>query len=326
MVDCGVSFDNCKYSYKAFRVPKARLQTDCDRYVAVTVQNELLAGPSFQWLGFNKPELAPEQSQAFGWGRIGSEPRRVRGTILSLLTGWPGNENYYHWLTAVLPRIYLVEKAGLLTNVDFYLIPDDVFRFQVETLDLLGIPREARISSRETPHVMADAVIATTHPRPDVEDVPAWIVEWIRDAFLKKSSDQGYSRFVYIGRADACRRRLLNEDECFSKVLQPLGFEAYQLSEMPLASQIRLFAGADTIVSIHGAALTNLSFCKKGTSVVELFAEPWRLRMFENISHLRGLNYHPIVCRDHQTDVDPKDADFAVSVEELSTTLSLAAR
>ena len=170
-----------------------------------------------------------------------------------------------------------------------------VFRSRRSTSS--GIPREARISSSRTPHVKADAVIATTHPRPGLDDVPGWIVEWIRDVFQKASSNQQYSRSVYIGRADARGRRLLNEEECFYKVLQPFGFEAYQLSEMPLASQIRLFEGADIIVSIHGAALTNLSFCKRGTTVIELFAAPWRLRMFENISLLRGLNYHAIVCQ-----------------------------
>ena len=115
------------------------------------------------------------------------------------------------------------------------------------------------MSSKRTPHVKAEAIIATTHPRPNVQEVPRWIVDWLRNVFLEKASQQQYSRFVYIGRADASRRRLLNEEECFSAVLQPLGFEAYQLSEMPVTSQIRLFAGADAIVSIHGAALTNLS-------------------------------------------------------------------
>jgi len=329
VVAWNVSFDNCKHAYQVFRVPNARLQTDCNKYLAVTAQNELLPGPSFQRLKIAEPELPPEQSPAFGWGRIWGAPRRVRGTVLSLLTGWPSNKNYYHWLTAVLPRIYLVEKAGLIENVDFYLVPDDVLRFQVETLDLLGIPREARISSRKAPHVAADAVISTTHPRPNVQDVPTWIVEWLRDAFLEKSSDQEYNRLVYIGRADASNRRLLNEEECFSTVLQPLGFEAYQLSKMPFISQIRLFAGADVIVGIHGAALTNLSFCRNGTSVIELFSAPWRLKMFEKISNFRGLNYHSIVCRNRQTDVSSQepdlseDPDLAVPLEELATKLRL---
>jgi capsular polysaccharide biosynthesis protein len=248
----------------------------------------------------------------------------VKGTVLSLLNGWPGNKNYYHWMTAILPRIHLVHQAGLLGEVDFYLIPDDSFPFQIETLDLLGIPREARISSKETPHLRADAVIATTHPRPKPDNGPGWIVEWIRAAFQKHSSDREYSRFVYVGRGDAGRRRLLNEEECFSEVLQPLGFEAYELSEMSLPSQIRLFAGADVIVGIHGAALTNLTFCKRATSVIELFASPWRLRMFENLCNLRGLRYCAIVSQNYTTDVPAVDADFTVSLDDLTATLKHA--
>ncbi len=194
----------------------------------------------------------------------------------------------------------------------------------VETLDLLKIPRDARITSRQTPHIAADAIIATTHPRPIVQEVPEWIVEWLRDAFGTGSSQEEFSRFVYIDRGDATKRRLLNEDACFTDILQPMGFEAYHLAKMPFASQIRLFAGADVIVGVHGAALTNLSFCKSGASVVELFAPSWRLRMFETIAHSRGLNYQAIVCTDDQTDRASNDPDFSVSVDELATKLQAA--
>jgi capsular polysaccharide biosynthesis protein len=287
----------------------------------VVAQNELLPGASFFRLKPSNPELPPEGSPSFGYGRIGMAPRRVKGTVFSLLTDWTGNKNYYHWLVAVLPRLHLVEKAGLKADIDFYLFPDVAFPFQVETLDLLGIPREARLSSRKARHVAADAIIATTHPCPDVQDVSGWIVEWLRDVFLEKSSNQEYSRLVFVGRADASKRRLLNEEECFSKILQPSGFEAYELSKMSVASQIRLFAGADGIVGIHGAALTNLSFCKPGTRVVELFASSWQLRMFESIANVRGLDYHAIVCRDHRTDVLGPRSDFSVPLDELASKL-----
>ena len=143
-----ISFDDCKDSYQVFRVPHARLQTDCNRYIAVTTKNELVPGASLYKLKPYTPNLAPEQNPAFGWGRVGSAPRRLRGTVLSLLSAGWANKNYYHWLTGVLPRIHLMEKSGLIANVDFYLIPDTKLDFQVETLDFLQIPRDARLSVR----------------------------------------------------------------------------------------------------------------------------------------------------------------------------------
>ena len=87
-----VGFDDCQHSYQVFRVPNARLQTDCNKYMAVIVKKELLGGPSFQRLEIAEPELPPEQSPAFGWGRIWNAPREVGGTIGSLLAGWPGTQ------------------------------------------------------------------------------------------------------------------------------------------------------------------------------------------------------------------------------------------
>lgn len=319
--DWSIGFDGCNQSYSVFRVPGGRLQTDRDKYVAINLNNRLLSGPSFQWRGFFEPELTPDESPAFDRGRIAAPPRRLKGTLLSLLNGWPGNENYYHWMTAILPRFHLAEKAGLLADVDLFLLPDDVLRFQVESLDFLQVPKYARISSKATPHVTADTIIATTHPRPGLDRIPPWIVEWIRGAFLTGIGDRKYSPLVYIGRADAGKRRLRNEEQCLKEVLEPLGFEAYQLSAMPLFEQIQLFAHAKVVVGIHGAGLTNLCFCEPGTTVIELFAAPWQLRMFENISKIRRLNYRAIVSENYETDIFPLYADFSISLEELTSAL-----
>ena len=318
-----ISFDDCKNSYQVFRVPHARLQTDCHRYIAVTTKNELVPGASLYKLKPYTPNLAPEQNPAFGWGRVGSAPRRLRGTVLSLLSAGWANKNYYHWLTGVLPRIHLMEKSGLIANVDFYLVPDTNLDFQVETLDFLQIPRDARLSSKKARHVAADAIIATTYPYTDVQNIPDWIIGWLRAAFLEKSSPKIHSPLVYIGRGDASTRRLLNEQELFSTVLQPLGFQAYQLSKMPFASQISLFAGADIVVGPHGAGLANLVFCKKGTRVIELQPARDRRKMFQNISRVRELDYHAVVCRDQKADVWSHDFDLIVQLDKVVARLQL---
>jgi capsular polysaccharide biosynthesis protein len=208
-----------------------------------------------------------------------------------------------------------------LEEVDYYLVPDLALRFQVETLDLLEIRPEARISSRLKPHIEADSLIVTTHPRPNVDNVPSWIVEWLRTTF-QDSRNSPHGRLLYISRGDAMRRRLLNEAECFLEVLKPLGFEFHQLSGAPLSGQIELFSEAETVVSVHGAALTNLAFCNPGTKVVELFAAPWKLKMFENMASTCGLHYYSAVSDDYLRDVPPKDASFRLKPKRLRKILA----
>ena len=71
-------------------------------------------------------------------------PRRLRnlnGIVLSLLTGGGGNENYFHWLYDVLPRIGICSKLVGLSEIDFFLLPNLSKKFQNETLDCLNIPK-----------------------------------------------------------------------------------------------------------------------------------------------------------------------------------------
>ncbi len=315
-----VQFDGCKDDYQVVRAPKARLLTDRKKYIAVSVGKQLIPAASYHWRGWEAPEASPEQNPAFRPNQISAPPQVLPGSVLSLLSGWYANDNYFHWLTAVLPRMHLAQKAGW-HEPDHYLLPDQAFPFQSDTLDLLGVPRDVRVaSSKKASHLAADAIIATTHPRPVVQNVPAWIVDWLREAFLDKASFEHEHSLVYIGRRDATKRRLLNEEECFGGVLEPMGFKEYKLGNMSVAGQIGLFARADVIVAIHGAALTNLAFCRPGTTVLELFAEPWRLRMFENIARVRGLNYGAIVVPD-ESGGSSKDPDFTVSPEMLAAEL-----
>jgi capsular polysaccharide biosynthesis protein len=61
---------------------------------------------------------------------------------------------------------------------------------------------------------------------------------------------------------------------------------------MPLAEQIAVFSRAECVVGPHGAGLTNLTFCRPGTKVVEIGTpyRPWAC--FYEIAHHRGLDYH----------------------------------
>jgi len=66
--------------------------------------------------------------------------RKLNGNILSLLTGGGGNNNYWHWLYDVLPRLALYSKHSDLEKIDYFLFPSILKEFQQETLNCLNIP------------------------------------------------------------------------------------------------------------------------------------------------------------------------------------------
>ena len=111
--------------------------------------------------------------------------------MLCILTGGGGNNNYWHWMFDVLPRIALVEGYFNLNQFKAFLIPNKNYKFQIESLKLLGI-KDNFFSSKDYKHVYSENVFATNHPwqhsksaHKDIENIPRWILEWLRQKFLQ---------------------------------------------------------------------------------------------------------------------------------------------
>jgi hypothetical protein len=66
---------------------------------------------------------------------------------------------------------------------------------------------------------------------------------------------------------------------------------------MSLQEQAAAFHGADWVVGIHGAALTNLVFCRPGTKVVELFGWNYVNPCYRDLCSVVGLEHHGVVGR-----------------------------
>jgi len=210
-------------------------------------------------------------------------PRQTPHTVAVLTTG--PNHNYYHWLLEAIPRLDLYERSGVA--IDCYYAPIHS-RFQRETLALLGIPREQIVQATRHTHLApARLVVSSFHGS----------LSRVKTDFLFRRLTAhvgpwaGPAPRIFISRGSRGARSIVNEQEVL-RVLRPLGFERLRLEGMPLAKQIAVFSRAECVVGPHGAGLTNLTFCRPGTKVVEIGTpyRPWTC--FYEIAHHRGLDYH----------------------------------
>ncbi len=228
--------------------------------------------------------------------QISSRPTRMHGTLISLLTGGGANGNFYHWMFDALPRLYLVDRAIQRSDSDRYLVPDDLYPFQRETLALLGITPDHWIASRELQHIRADRLVATIHPNRNAQAIPQWMINFLRESFLKQAPSAGAAEFIYISLKDSQNgRRPENESEIV-RILGSIGFVVLCLAELRFVEQVNAFAAAKMVVSTHGAGLSNLAFSSSGAVVYELFASTYQPDMYEQLARGRGMEYHKIVC------------------------------
>jgi capsular polysaccharide biosynthesis protein len=264
----------------------ARLQHGrvLDHYAAVITEDDTLLFDLSPYYGVTVPTQHPVFLR---WHLPEVTP--VPGSVSVLTTR--GSENYYHFLTDVLPRIELLRRAGV--DSDQYLVNRQT-RFQRDLLDHLGITADRCLSTEKYPHLRADELIVPSLPDDDLR-TPTWIVPWLRRQFMPADVAAPHRR-LYVGRGDKKRtRRVDNEVEVLA-ALTPLGFESIDPGRMSPAEQVRAFAEAECIVGAHGAGLTNLAFCPPGAAVVELFADDYVNECFWALATtVEGLRYRYLV-------------------------------
>ncbi|MDF5711736.1 MAG: glycosyltransferase family 61 protein [Nostoc sp. S4] len=220
-------------------------------------------------------------------------------TVCSLVNHW--SKNYYHWIVDCLTRIEGIEYYQQQTSCQpLLIINSHPTSWQIESLKLLGYLPEDYIEWNISKAKVKKLVVPSF--RRQGEWVAPSSLYWLRQRILNnlsisKGNQISYSPNIYISRAKASGRRVINEDEVM-EFLRPLGFVSYSLEGRSFAEQVRLFSTAKNIIAPHGAGLTNIIFSPKNTTVIE-FVTPWVSSGYFVPSQILGLKHGCLEC--HQS-------------------------
>ncbi len=177
------------------------------------------------------------------------------------------SNSYFHWLCDVLPRIF----AARLQDGHFTILLPEKFRdeFIGSSLRAFGVNNVCTIPDDAV--VQVPQLVVPDHLSPTGnynEETIRTVGQVLRESFGAASARPGRDR-IYISRAKANRRRIANEVE-LQNVLAAFGFRTVHFEGLKFAEQVRLAAGAEYVVSAHGAGLTNMLFMPEGSSVLEI--------------------------------------------------------
>lgn len=206
-----------------------------------------------------------------------------------------GGTNYFHWMTQGLPRLAMVLAATDLAEVDRILTPAGP-AFLTETLARIGAPSDKIVPvDAAAPTFRAERLIAGSTP-PSWSPTPTWAIETVRAAFAAERGSAGTGERFYLRRLGRGRdrRRVLNE-EAVMAMLADLGFRTVSTEDLTVAAQAALFAGADVVVGLHGAGLTNLVFCHPGARVIEILPANAAVASYHLLARQAGIDHHPVV-------------------------------
>lgn len=255
-----------------------------------------MARPINSWISYLKGESRPEAT--------------LNKNIAVLLS--PRND-YFHWITETLPRIYLLIKSKQWRDVDLFLLNNYVHRYQRESLAIFGIGEDRIVTADQYKSIKARRLIVPS----SWLEMPKWACLAVRNILLRCNNAAvacGLFNKIYISREDAHWRKLGNEGEVWG-LLKGCGFQKIVLKNMPLQDQVNIFSCADAVIAPHGAGLSNIIFCRKKAKIIEFFPPHYIMPMYWKISNYLGLDYGYIIGEGRQY---PESYDRSIAFTDRS--------
>ena len=275
--------------------------------VPIASDDTLLA--DLELFSIQKPSELPIRHRL----RLG-RAQHLAGRTATLVGPFP--QSYHHWILDLLPRLDLLQSAG--TEFDQVLVPP-MRAFHRETLERAGVSLSAVVVHEKKSYRSLDRLVLPSFPGQYGQATPR-VCDYVRELFSAEIAGRQETKRLYVGRGDASRRRLRNEDEVLA-MLKPLGFEEVSMAGHTVAEQAELLASAEAVVGAHGGALTNLVFCQPGTKVVELFGARYTPGCYWAIAVTLGLRYLPLFQENDAAHNGAQWTDYTVSPARVTAAL-----
>jgi capsular polysaccharide biosynthesis protein len=296
----------------------------------ITYEGQIVVEPKYGW-AIGDGSLLLRDSLTFGWdtysrrGRewIGLPPglrRPDRNDMdhvpkaISVLSPWP--ENYYHFVTDVLPKFVLLDRSGVLTDDVPILVAEQLYtskffrgamgRGRLRTLDLSPLRQ----------HTMT-CELTVAHSSP----LDAEMAASLRDLLEIADDIAPRDGLVFVTR-NANRGRVPVNISAVERAFADHGFRVVDLDGLSFNEQIHIFRSASVVGAIHGASLANLTWCDpRWTRVVELVprVDGTEFDCFQTMCHAFGIEYSRVLGDDKA--YAHKRAPFSVPIADLSVAI-----
>lgn len=230
------------------------------------------------------------------------------------------SQSYYHWMVDALPRLMAVRHE---LGHSVLLLPATYKQdYHEQTLQALGVTSIEYLRPHiryVTPELLVPARLAR------VASYNPVVMQELQALLLAKFPPLPQANLgerLYISRARATRRKVLNEAEVVG-YLQKRGFAVVYLEDHNYTEQVSIMARVRCLVSIHGAGLTNILFMAPGAQMLELqMQDDGTNHYYYTLAADLKVEYYYQFCVPNNSALTVQDADLTVDLHELDRTIT----
>tara|TARA_Y100001970_G_C14167847_1_gene822383 strand:- start:551 stop:1588 length:1038 start_codon:yes stop_codon:yes gene_type:complete len=175
------------------------------------------------------------------------------------------SNNYFHWVTDVLPKLIIAKQKKLLKD-KIIILPNFKSKFQLDSIKKVS----KNVIYNSVP--VNDLIVENLTYVSDLHfsGYPRKIyLKKLQSLFVRDLNKNRKPIKIYISRSNSDRRKLTNESNLI-KILKKKKFKILRMEKLKFYDQIKYCSRASIIISLHGAGLTNLIWMKKKTKLIEI--------------------------------------------------------
>lgn len=250
--------------------------------------------------------------------------KRTLGNQDYLLAHDDWSPTHYHWFCDVLPRLFVIKDR--LKDYTL-LLPDSPYVKDVgeKSLDFFGLQPAgiAYLKNDELVKIKNLTIITHTCLTGYINDK---IMQEMRSFMSSKLNDlkTDSGKKLYITRDNALYRKILNEREV-RDIVESFGYETIRYEDLSWLDQVKETASANSIVSIHGAGLTNMIYMRPEGSILEFRRDKiYHNQCFWHLSQALQLKYYYLFGTpdDESLVIEGHGCNLTINPNQLSKTLA----
>lgn len=212
--------------------------------------------------------------------------------------GWACG-NYYHLTFEILSRLAFVDEyeeyrsIPILIDAEVLNVPQMkalIEKVNIYHHPIIPIDRYHRIHVERLIYISRNMWVPP-NLRPGIIErkmdfmISRSVVDNIRNRVLpiERNCENAYKK-IFISRGQGYHQRLLNIEE-ITQIFADNGYHIIYPEKLSYEEQVMFFNGADIIVGVAGAALTNIVYCHEDAKVVEIALETHPVYSFSAITN-----------------------------------------
>jgi hypothetical protein len=242
--------------------------------------------------------------------------KRTEGNCVVIHNSW--YDNYYHWCTEALPRLFVLKNKVKEINL---ILPVNLKPFHKQTLEYFDL--KSITYCHEDELIFSPVLYFSSFTAPGFGVHNPDLIKGISSFIKSKNAspgNSGFSRNIYTSRSATAKRQCINEDELIT-VLKKFDFETIIPDNLSLKQQIELFGQSKNVLGVHGSSFVNCLYMKRGSVIFDLIENDHNDFCFLNMASALDVNYVYIRSKGVGDPADFRNNNILVDVKNLERLL-----